>query len=118
MLQEEGKEVAVEVAVKDLQPIGTLRRLGRRGEGEPGTANRDTKEAGKAGVKGSQEQPIRTLRRLGRSWGPGVEVTGEATVTAQRHAAGRRRGGGPIPRRRRLCGPLTSGWAVGSLARP
>ena len=33
MLQEEGKEVAVEVAVKDLQPIGTLRRLGRRGEG-------------------------------------------------------------------------------------
>ena len=49
MLQEEGKEVAVEVAVKDLQPIGTLRRLGRRGEGEPGTANRDTKEAGEAG---------------------------------------------------------------------
>ena len=67
MLQEEGKEVAVEVAVKDLQPIGTLRRLGRRGEGsqeqpigtlrrlgrrgegKPGTANRDTKEAGEAG---------------------------------------------------------------------
>ena len=54
MLQEEGKEVAVEVAVKDLQPIGTLRRLGRRGEG-------------------SQEQSIGTLRRLGRHWGGGVK---------------------------------------------
>lgn len=42
MLQEEGKEVAVVVAVKDLQPTGTLRRLGRRGGGEPGTEGKPT----------------------------------------------------------------------------
>ena len=50
--------------------------------------------------------------------GPGVGVPGETTVIAQSHVVGRRRGRGPVPKRRRLCGPLASGWAVGGLASP
>lgn len=59
-----------------------------------------------------------TEPQAGQELGTRVGVTGEATVTAQRHAVGRRWSGGPIQRRRRLCGPLTSGWAVGGLASP
>lgn len=50
--------------------------------------------------------------------GPGVGVPGEATVTAQSHVVGRRRGREPVPRRRRLCGPLALGRAVSGLASP
>lgn len=59
-----------------------------------------------------------TEPQAGQVLGTRVGVTGEATVTAQRHVVGRRWSGGSIPRRRRLCGPLTLGWAVGGLASP
>lgn len=59
-----------------------------------------------------------TEPQAGRSWGTRVGVPGEATVTAQSRVVGRRRGREPVPRRRRLRDPLTSGWAVGGLASP